>query len=142
MPPSCATTMPQRHSTTASPCGLRRSMKLFLADCNNDQHKYRDAKNDENKIAVAEITGSKVSLSFISPRCQICQILVAQSRNRRLHLLGLDVRRFQGFLGGWRGQEIPHSLKVVLTNLRCRHHLLLQVGGRNHVALRQQIAWN
>src|SRR6478672_7770035 len=73
-----AKTKPQRHRIQMSLCGIFRAIKIFLADCHNDQYQHGYAEDDQNQVTLAEIAGIKISLRFVGPCRQLGQFLIVK----------------------------------------------------------------
>ncbi len=50
-----------------------------LTDCHDDQNQSRDAQDDEEQVAIVDITGRKVGLRFLRARGQLREFLVTQA---------------------------------------------------------------
>src|SRR6478735_4967424 len=75
-PGVAAKTKPQRHRIQMSLCGIFRAIEKVLPDCHNDQYQHRNAQNNQDQITLAETTGGKIGLRFVSARRQLGQFLV------------------------------------------------------------------
>src|SRR5690349_4663809 len=77
-PGAAPKTKPQRHKMHKSLCGICRTMKTVLADGHDNQHQHRDAQDDQDQIALAEIAGGKISLRLVRPCGQLGKLLIAK----------------------------------------------------------------
>src|SRR6478752_6066553 len=77
-PGTAPKTKPQRHKMHKSLCGICRTMKTVLADGHDNQHEHRNAEDNQNQIAFAEIAGGEISLGFVRPCGQLGQFLIVK----------------------------------------------------------------
>src|SRR5690349_2816232 len=82
------------HSSSTRGLCSRSSMRAS-ANRDNDQDERRDGDEQNNQVAIAECTGSKIRLRLLHPRSQARQFSVAEAGNCILHLFRVRMRRLQ-----------------------------------------------
>src|SRR5262249_44752212 len=127
--------MPQRNKGIASLRGTPRTIRMCLANCNDDQNQRNDGQDDDDQVAVADPPRGKISLGFIGSCCQPGQVLIAKSGNCCPDLLRIDLSGLHGFFRSRSREKLLDSFQIVLPRLRRRHDFFLQVRRTHYVAL-------
>src|SRR3989449_9118596 len=91
-----------------------------LAHRDDDQDERCNTQDDQQNVAIIQISCSKIRLCLLSARGQLRQFGIAQGRDGILHLSGIHVRGLQSLRGSIRRKELPDAGQLLLPNLRGR----------------------
>src|SRR5260370_2213088 len=105
----------QEHTDAANRLfNMQCVMQGRLTNRYDDQNQRGDQENNNDQVAVAQVTGDKVSLRLRGPGGQLSNFLVAQTRYGFLHLLRVHVSGLQSLLGSGGREELPYRLDILL----------------------------